>query len=50
MTKQINDDLLTARPTAPNPKIATVEPFIGLATFRVAPSPSSTNTDETIEI
>jgi hypothetical protein len=30
---------LTARPTAPRPKIATVEPFFGFATFRVAPSP-----------
>jgi hypothetical protein len=30
---------LTARPTAPRPKIATVEPFFGFATFSVAPSP-----------
>lgn len=30
---------LTARPTAPNPKTATVEPFFGFATFRVAPRP-----------
>ena len=33
------DELLTERPTAPNPKIATVEPFGGLATFKVAPRP-----------
>nr|GMD88676.1 Uncharacterised protein [Ipomoea batatas]GME04728.1 Uncharacterised protein [Ipomoea batatas] len=30
---------LTARPTAPNPKTATVEPGFGLATFNVAPRP-----------
>lgn len=30
---------LTARPTAPSPNTATVEPFFGLATFRVAPKP-----------
>lgn len=30
---------LTARPTAPNPKTATVDPFVGLATFIVAPRP-----------
>ena len=29
----------TARPTAPNPKTATVEPFLGFATFRVEPNP-----------
>jgi hypothetical protein len=33
---------LTARPTAPRPKIATVEPFFGFATFSVAPSPKKT--------
>lgn len=31
--------MLTARPTAPNPKTATDEPFFGFATFRVAPRP-----------
>jgi hypothetical protein len=31
--------LLTARPTAPRPKIATVEPGFGFATLSVAPSP-----------
>lgn len=30
---------LTARPTAPNPKTATVEPFLGFATFSVEPNP-----------
>lgn len=30
---------LTARPTAPNPKTATVDPFVGFATFIVAPRP-----------
>lgn len=30
---------LTARPTAPNPKTATVDPFVGFATFKVAPRP-----------
>lgn len=33
---------LTARPTAPSPKIATEEPFFGFATFRVAPKPVDT--------
>jgi len=33
---------LTASPTAPNPNIATDEPFLGLATFSVAPRPSIT--------
>lgn len=35
---------LTARPTAPNPKTATEEPFVGLATFKVAPRPIHTYT------
>jgi hypothetical protein len=30
---------LTARPTAPNPKTATDWPFLGFATFKVAPRP-----------
>jgi hypothetical protein len=30
---------LTARPTAPIPNTATVEPFFGFATLRVAPKP-----------
>ena len=30
---------LTARPTAPSPKIATDDPFFGFATFTVAPKP-----------
>ena len=30
----------TARPTAPRPKIATVEPFFGFATFKAAPNPA----------
>lgn len=29
----------TDKPTAPKPKIATVEPFGGFATFTVAPKP-----------
>jgi len=31
---------LTASPTAPNPKTATVEPFVGFATFKAAPRPA----------
>jgi hypothetical protein len=31
---------LTARPTAPSPKMATDEPFFGFATFKVAPRPT----------
>ena len=34
---------LTARPTAPRPKIATVEPFGGFATLIVAPRPKQRN-------
>jgi len=34
---------LTARPTAPRPKIATVEPFGGFATLIDAPRPSKRN-------
>lgn len=30
---------LTAKPTAPNPKIATEEPFLGFATLKIAPNP-----------
>jgi hypothetical protein len=30
---------LTESPTAPKPKIATVEPFFGFATLTVAPKP-----------
>lgn len=33
--------ILTASPTAPSPKMATEEPFFGLATLRVAPNPSN---------
>ena len=36
-------EMLTASPTAPNPKTATVEPFGGFATLRVAPSPKEEN-------
>lgn len=32
--------ILTARPTAPSPKMATEEPFLGFATLRVAPNPT----------
>jgi hypothetical protein len=31
---------LTARPTAPSPKIATVDPFSTSATFHAAPTPT----------
>jgi len=34
---------LTARPTSPRPKIATVEPFGGFATLIVAPRPKQRN-------
>lgn len=34
------EERLTARPTAPSPKIATVDPFFGFATFKVAPRPT----------
>ena len=37
------EERLTARPTAPIPKIATVEPFFGFATFKVAPRPKEIN-------
>ena len=40
---------LTARPTAPNPKTATVWPFWGFATFKVAPMPTSTKTNRPME-
>ena len=33
---------LTAIPTPPRQNIATLEPFLGLATFKVAPIPDST--------
>lgn len=39
VTKAGKEDKLTARPTAPSPKTATVEPFFGFATFKVAPRP-----------
>lgn len=34
---------LTARPTAPSPNTATVEPLGGFATFKVAPRPTRQN-------
>lgn len=43
VTKAGKEDKLTARPTAPSPKTATVEPFLGFATFKVAPRPERQN-------
>lgn len=43
VTKAGKEDKLTARPTAPSPKTATVEPFFGFATFKVAPRPERQN-------
>lgn len=37
------NEKLTARPTAPNPKIATVEPACTLAIFQAAPIPTLFN-------
>lgn len=38
----IESSKLTARPTAPSPKIATVDPFSTSATFHAAPTPART--------
>lgn len=41
---------LTARPTAPRPNIATVEPFGGFATLIVAPRPTKGNCDSASQL
>lgn len=41
---------LTAKPTAPSPKTENVEPFLGFATFNVAPNPWFTNGLDCIDI
>lgn len=42
--------MLTASPTAPNPKTATVEPLGGFATLRVAPSPTEEKTNKKFKL
>ena len=40
------DRRFTASPTAPSPKTATVDPFLGFATFKVAPRPTELNSQQ----
>jgi len=37
---KFGENLLTARPTAPRPKMATVDPYSTLAVFHAAPTPA----------
>ena len=42
--------ILTIKPTAPSQKIATLESFVGLATFKGAPRLSKTSTNKGMNI
>ena len=42
--------ILTIRPTAPSQKIATLESFVGLTTFKGAPRLSKTSTNKGMNI